>query len=75
MRFTFGDPLKFTHPTTGLPLSGRYVDTQVQTGELRVTRDDDGSYLWVKPSAVITEHIASHTQVIRHHGTRTYAAR
>lgn len=63
MRFLPDEPLKFHHPTTNQILSGTYVATQVQTGELRVTRDDDSSYLWVKPSAIVSERIdhAHHT--------------
>ena len=53
MHFSESEPLKFYHPTTNHVLSGTYVATQVQTGEIRVTRDDDGSYLWVKPSAIL----------------------
>lgn len=42
----------FRHPRTGLTLSGVVVGTQVQTGELLVERDDNGSREYVKPGAL-----------------------
>lgn len=47
-----GREVTFRHPSTGLVLSGVVIDTQVQTGELLVERDDDGSREYVKPGAL-----------------------
>lgn len=48
-----GTELKFYHPTTNFVLPGLVHGVQVQTGELRVERLDDNSFLYIKPDRIL----------------------
>ena len=49
---TATDSVRFLHPTTRRTLTGTYLRTQAQTGEILVNRTDDGSRVWVRPADI-----------------------